>query len=62
MLPQGESRDALTPYNYPQLLELLLFIEEHQMTRDIHYYDLHSAVLTKNSMGLWLEVLMAYYL
>lgn len=56
MLPQGDSRDALTAFNYPQLLELLLFIEEHQMSRDIHYYDMHSAVLKQNSLGLWLEV------
>lgn len=56
MLPQGDAREALTPHNYSQLLELLLFIEEHQMSRDIHYYDMHSAVLKKNSLGLWLEV------
>ncbi|XP_034239747.1 putative helicase mov-10-B.1 isoform X2 [Thrips palmi] len=56
MLPQGNSADALTPDNYAQLLELLLFIEEHQMSRDIHYYDMHDAVLFKDPMGLWLEV------
>ncbi|KAJ1532193.1 hypothetical protein ONE63_000814 [Megalurothrips usitatus] len=50
------SGNWLNACNYVQLLELLLFIEEHQMSRDIHHYDMHSAVLHKNKEGLWLNV------
>lgn len=56
ILPSAESRDSLCPENYCQLLELLLFIEEHQMSKDIHYYDMHNTTLKKNHLGLWLRV------
>ncbi|XP_026271678.1 putative helicase mov-10-B.1 isoform X1 [Frankliniella occidentalis] len=56
LLPKPNSSDTLNPQNYASLLELLLFIEEHQMSRDIHYYDMHHAVLRKMNEGLWLKV------
>lgn len=61
LLPKGDSRNSLSDKNYCQLLELLLFIEEHQMSRDIHYYDMHDVVLKKNHLGLWLKVSVFYY-
>ncbi|KAK3919161.1 Putative helicase mov-10-B.1 [Frankliniella fusca] len=56
LLPKSNSSDSLNPLNYAKLFELLLFIEEHQMSRDIHSYDMHNAVLKRTNDQLWLKV------
>jgi helicase MOV-10 len=56
LLDVEDKKHCLSCANYTKMLDLLLFIEEHQMCKDIRDYDREDMVLKRTPGGRLLEL------